>query len=111
MLPNYTNGPLLPRQDSNLNTRNQNPVGYRITLRGIVFALPRQDLNLDRLIQNQLCCRITPRGKKRWSARRDLNPLSRKATDLQSVVTRRRHRAQLGSPTWTRTRNERCSAA
>lgn len=47
MLPNYTNGPLLPRQDSNLNTRNQNPVGYRITLRGIVFALPRQDLNLD----------------------------------------------------------------
>lgn len=47
MLPNYTNGPLLPRQDSNLNARNQNPVGYRITLRGIVFALPRQDLNLD----------------------------------------------------------------
>ncbi len=82
----YTNGPLLPRQDSNLNARNQNPVGYQLPNEALKFAmLPRQDSNLNRLIQNQLCCRVTPRGK--WSARRDLNPLSRKATGLQPAVT------------------------
>ena len=80
MLPGYTNGPLLPRQDSNLNARNQNPVGYRITQRGkdISLWLPRQDSNLDRLAQNQLCYQIAPRGKERWSARRDSNPLSQR---------------------------------
>lgn len=47
----------------------------------LFVLLPRQDSNLNRLIQNQLCYRITPRGiVETWSARRDLNPLSRKGS-------------------------------